>query len=59
MRDRGICFAGRFPTFAVILLVFSVLWLLSDLGVITVRIPWLPIVLMVVATGWIMEFYSK
>ena len=43
----------KFPTFAVILLVLSLLWLLSEFGVITVSIPWIPVVLIVVAIGMI------
>ena len=45
------CCGGNFPTFAVILLVIGVLWLLSDLGVITVDVPWVPVVLIIIALG--------
>ena len=51
----GCCKGGKFPTFAVLLLVIAVLWLLGDLGVITVDIPWIPIVLIVIAVGLILK----
>jgi len=47
----------KFPTFGVIVLVLGVLWLLSDLHVISFGIPWLPIILIIVAIGWIVNRY--
>lgn len=49
----------RFPTFPVILLVVGVLWLLSDLNVITVDIPWWPVILIIIALGWIINRYTR
>lgn len=43
----------KFPSLAVILLIFAIVWLLSDLEVIRVNIPWIPVILIVVAIGWI------
>ena len=48
-----------FPTFAVILLVLAVIWLFSDLGYIAVNIPWIPVILGIIALGMIMNRYSK
>ncbi len=48
----------KFPTVAVILLVVGVVWLLSDLGVITVSIPWWPVILIIVAISWIINRYT-
>jgi hypothetical protein len=48
----------KFPTFPVILLVVGILWLLVELGLITIRIPWIPIVLIIVAAGWIWKSYQ-
>lgn len=55
------CFGGKkgFPTFAVLLLIVGVIWLLSDLGIITVSIPWWPIILIAIALGWIIDHYAK
>lgn len=49
----------RFPTFAVIVLVVAVLWFLNGLAVITVDIPWLPLVVGLIALGWIVNYYQK
>ena len=48
-----------FPTFAVLLLVVGILWLLSELKVIVVDIPWWPIVLIVFALGWVFDYYKR
>ncbi len=56
----GLCEGKKgFPTLAVLLLVVAVLWLLSDLGMITVTIPWWPVILIVLALGWIANHYSQ
>ena len=48
-----------FPTFPAIVLVVAVLWFLSGLGVITVEVPWLPLVIGIIALGWIIGYYQK
>ncbi len=48
-----------FPTFAVILLVVGIIWLLNDLKIIAVNIPWIPMVLIIVAVGMIYNRISK
>jgi len=48
---------GRFPILAVILLVFAVIWLLSDLKILTISLPWIPIVLIIIAVGMIFNRY--
>ena len=53
------CGTGKFPTMAVLLLVVGVIWLLSDLGVITVSIPWWPVILIIIAIGWIVNNYAR
>jgi len=52
-QDKG------FPTFAVILLVLGTLWILSDLNIITTKVPWFPAVLVIIAIGWIVDNYRK
>lgn len=50
----------KFPTFASILLVVGVIWLLSELGVISViRIPWIPVVLIFIAISMLYSHYYK
>jgi hypothetical protein len=47
----------KFPMLAVILLVVAVAWLLSSLNLITIDIPWIPVVLIIVAIGMIANRY--
>ncbi len=50
----------RFPTLAVILLIVGLLWLLNDLNIFTIDIPWVPIALIAVSIGMIFNrFFSK
>jgi len=57
LKKGGKKMKGVFPTFAVILLVISVLWLLSDLNVITLSIPWVPVILIIASIGFIINNY--
>jgi len=45
----------RFPMFAVILLIFAVAWLLEELGYFAINLPWIPVILIVVAVGMIIN----
>jgi hypothetical protein len=42
-----------FPTFAIILLVIGIVWFLNDTGYWTFNIPWVPLVLIIVAIGMV------
>ncbi len=56
----AICGVGKgFPTFAVLILVLGLLWLLSELSIITTIIPWFPVIIVTIAVGWIIDHYSK
>jgi len=48
-----------FPTFAVILLVLAVLWLLTEISVLIINVPWLPIIIGIIAIGMIVNKYQK
>ena len=48
-----------FPTFAVIVLILAVLWLLSETGILTLSIPWIPLIVAIVALGWVIDYYTK
>lgn len=48
----------KFPTFAIIVLVIAVVWLVNDLGFIRVNIPWIPVILIIASIGWIVNRYS-
>jgi hypothetical protein len=49
----------KFPTFAVVLLVVGLIWLLNELQVIAINIPWIPVVLIIIAIGMIMNRYQE
>ena len=50
----------KFPTFSALLLVVGVIWLLSELGVISIiRIPWIPVVLIIIAISMLYNHYRK
>ena len=49
----------KFPALAVILLIFAIVWLLSDLGVYVIDIPWIPVILVVIAVGMIFNRFTK
>ncbi len=49
----------KFPTFAVVLLCIGIIWLLNELKVFSIDIPWVPIVLIVIAVGMIINRYRK
>lgn len=51
--------AKRFPTFWVIVLVFGIIWLLSELGFIDVNVPWLPLIIVVIALGAIFNRLNR
>jgi len=56
----------KFPTLGVILLAIGIIWLITELNIISINIPWIPIVLIIIAIGlitnryigkWIVDFY--
>ena len=47
----------KFPMMATILLVVGIIWLLTELKVILIPIPWIPVVLIVIALGMIINRY--
>jgi len=59
MEKENICCDGKFPTFAVILLVVGLVWLLNDLKVLAINLPWVPIVLVIIAVGMIVNRYKS
>lgn len=44
---------NKFPVLAVILLMFALVWLFSDLGYWTIDLPWIPVILGIIAVGMI------
>jgi hypothetical protein len=48
-----------FPTLAVILLVLGAVWLLNDMGYLAIKVSWVPLVLVIVAAGMIINRYRE
>lgn len=44
-----------FLTVPIILLVIGIIWLLNDLRILTISIPWVPLVLIIIAIGLIVN----
>jgi hypothetical protein len=49
----------KFPSLAVILLLFAMVWLFSDLGYLSLNIPWIPVVIAIIAIGMIFNRFIK
>jgi len=48
----------KFPALAVIVLLFATAWLISELGYLKIDIPWLPVIMIVISIGWIINRYN-
>ncbi len=46
---KGMCCHPHKPIAAIVLLLIGLLWLLSDLGVIALNLPWVPIIVILIA----------
>jgi len=46
---------GKLPIFWAIVLFVAVVWLLSELGLMRIDVPWLPAILVIVAVGAIIN----
>jgi len=44
---------NKFPVLALIILIFAIVWFFSEWYGVYVDVPWLPLMLIVVAIGWI------
>lgn len=49
----------RFPTLAVILLIAGIVWALDSLGYLGINFPWLPVVLIIIAIGMIVNRHTR
>jgi len=48
----------KFPVLAVVLLIFAVIWILNDFGILVINLPWIPIILAIIAVGMIFNRYN-
>lgn len=49
----------KFPMLGLLLLIIGVVWLLEGLGIITINMPWIPVILIIIAIGIIFNRFSK
>ena len=52
--DKEGC-TGRFPIFAILIFILGILWLLSDLGVFILDIPWLALIVIILSLGMMVK----
>jgi len=50
---------SKFPVFAVILLIYALVWLVDEVGYLNINPPWLPIILIVIAVGMIFNRFKN
>ena len=50
-RYHKVTYRRKFPVLGFIILIFASLWLLREMSVVDLRVPWLPIVLIIIAIG--------
>ena len=48
-----------FPTISIIILVTGILWLINELEILRIDIPWFPVVLIIIGIAGIIEFYRR
>jgi len=49
----------RFPVFAIFLFIIALAWLLNDLNIVSINLPWIPLALLLFAIGMLMNFYCR
>lgn len=49
----------NFPTIPLIILATGILWLINELEILTIDIPWFPIVLIIIGIAGIIEYYKR
>lgn len=50
---------NKFPVFAVLLLLLGIVWALQELAYLTIDVPWLPVILIVIAIGMIFDRFKN
>ena len=48
---------AKFPVLATLLLIFGIVWLINVVGFAYINVPWLPVILIVVAIAMIANRY--
>ncbi len=47
----------KFPTLAVIILVWALMWLINDLNILKLNLPWIPVIIIITTIGMIINRY--
>jgi hypothetical protein len=50
---------AKFPTFWAVVLLFALAWALEEMGLYTLNLPWLPVIIIIVAIGAIFNRFNK
>jgi hypothetical protein len=45
----------KFPTLWVLILIFGIVWFMREMGYFNINIPWLPVIVIIIAVGAIMN----
>jgi hypothetical protein len=56
MRERR---ERKFPTLGFIILLFSSLWLFRELDIVDIRLPWIPVILIIISIGMIFDKLAR
>ena len=49
----------KFPVLWTLLLIFGVVWFVNEVGYAYINLPWLPVILIVIAVGMIANRYQS
>jgi len=48
-------YAKKIPVFGILLLIIGIIWILQDFALITIDIPWVPIIVILIALAIILK----
>ena len=49
----------KFPILWTLLLIFGIVWLFNEMFYVSINLPWLPVILIVIAIGMIANRYRR
>ena len=50
--------SSKFPVLASILLIFAIVWFFNEIGYFNINLPWIPVILGVIAIGMIFNRFK-
>jgi len=48
---------NKYPVLWTLLLIFGIVWLVNEMGYVSINLPWFPVILIVIAIGMIANRY--